>query len=229
MVCEWLYSALIANGAPKEKIVLSRQGVSHQYRERARVGARAEPTAKGRLKLLYLGRWDPLKGIDTVVRALRLVDARAAVQLSIYAASSSPVQSRYEKYVRELARNDARVSIHPMIDQSEIADVMGEHDVLVVPSKWLETGPLVVLEAQAAGVFVLGSQLGGIQELVCDGINGELIELGNLRAWTLAIERLAERNRSQSLPRTVCDVRTMRDVASDMAQVYGGLPTTAPF
>ena len=54
-------------------------------------------------------------------------------------------------------------------------------DVLAVPSQWLETGPLVVLEAFAAGTPVIGSDLGGIRELVSDGRDGLLVPHDDVR------------------------------------------------
>ena len=43
---------------------------------------------------------------------------------------------------------------------------MANFDLLAVPSQWMETGPIVVLEAHAVGTPVLGANLGGIAELV---------------------------------------------------------------
>ena len=100
---------------------------------------------------------------------------------------------------------------------------MARHDALVVPSLWLETGPLVVLEAQAAGLYVMGSRLGGIAELVGDGAGGELVEAGSVRAWTAAIARLAERRASGALPRRPREVRTMAAAAAEMAELYRSL------
>ena len=98
---------------------------------------------------------------------------------------------------------------------------MARHDVLVVPSLGLETGPLVVLEAQAAGLYVMGSHLGGIAELVGEGIGGELVEAGSQRAWTAAIARLAERRANGgALPCRPRAVRTMSTAAAEMAELY---------
>ncbi len=67
---------------------------------------------------------------------------------------------------------------------------MQRYDVLAVPSQWLETGPLVVMEAFAAGVPVLGSNLGGIGELVTSGVDGLLVEPASIVAWRTALEAL---------------------------------------
>ncbi len=60
-----------------------------------------------------------------------------------------------------------------------VADVLARIDVLVVPSIWPENSPLVIHEAFQAGVAVVGSRIGGIPELVTDGVNGRLVTAGS--------------------------------------------------
>jgi glycosyltransferase involved in cell wall biosynthesis len=52
-------------------------------------------------------------------------------------------------------------------------------DVLIVPSLWLENSPLVIHEAFMAGVPVIASRIGGIGELIEDGVNGLLVAPGS--------------------------------------------------
>jgi glycosyltransferase involved in cell wall biosynthesis len=87
-----------------------------------------------------------------------------------------------------------------------------------VPSRWLETGPLVVLEALAAGIPVAGSNLGGISEWIVDGKNGFLVE-PTLTGWTQFIARLS--NGIPPLSDTEPFSRTMANVAREMKTLYG--------
>jgi glycosyltransferase involved in cell wall biosynthesis len=223
VVCQWLRRALIANGAPEHKLVLSRQGVSGAYQEQAWAAAKERPHGSGPLKLLYLGRWETVKGIHFVVRAMRLLADEVDVRLTIHAASNTADDSRYEALVRSLSEGDSRIDIRPMVARQDIAAVMARHDALVVPSVWLETGPLVVLEAQAAGLFVLGSHLGGISELIAKTDEGKLVEAGNPLAWAEAIRSLSIAHKNDRLPHQPRHVRSMREVASDMAELYSDL------
>jgi glycosyltransferase involved in cell wall biosynthesis len=218
-VCQWLYDALKCNGVPEEQLVLSRQGVSPSYREAARgLGKRQEH--RGPLRLLFLGRWDPVKGIDVAVRAVRSLPLNANVRLSVRAVPAAADKGAYETAVRTLAGNDPRIMFGPPVPRSEIAAVMAEHDVLAVPSVWQETGPLVVLEAQASGLYVLGSRLGGIAELVDETNGGELVDAGNAAAWAKSIERLAVVHAKGGLRSSLKPVRTMDAAAADMAETY---------
>jgi len=59
-------------------------------------------------------------------------------------------------------------------ERDAVETVYGEMDVLVIPSIWLENSPLVIHEAFMAGVPVVGARIGGIADLVKDGVNGLL-------------------------------------------------------
>jgi glycosyltransferase involved in cell wall biosynthesis len=222
-VCQWLYAALAANGVPAQKLVLSRQGISPDYLHAARAAAGSRSRRNSVLQMLYLGRWDPAKGVDVVVRAVRSLPSEIAVNLTIRAVPASLEHSAYEESVRAFARDDPRISIESSVARNDLAVTLTSYDALVVPSVWMETGPLVVLEAKAAGLFVLGSRLGGIAELVDEGDADELIQLGNVAAWAKAIERLASRHRHGALPRPSRPVRTMSTVAEEMAALYRSL------
>jgi len=79
----------------------------------------------------------------------------------------------------------------------------------------------VVFEAFAAGIPVLGANLGGIAELVRDGVDGILVAPDDAAAWAAAIERLAEDRRAiDELRARIAPPRTMEAVADDMATLY---------
>jgi glycosyltransferase involved in cell wall biosynthesis len=223
-VCQWLYDALAINGAPKEKLALSRQGIPANFLGAARA-ARAERRRcdSDLLKLVYIGRWHPTKGVDLVVRAVRALPAEAKVQLTLHGLSGGTDEIAYERQIRTQADGDPRLVFAPSLSRNEVAATMAQHDALVVPSVWLETGPLVVLEAQATGLYVVGSRLGGIGELVADGADGELVEAGSVRAWAAAIERLGHRRANGCLSVGQRAVRTMATVATEMAEIYASL------
>jgi Glycosyltransferase len=93
---------------------------------------------------------------------------------------------------------------------------------VVVPSQWMETGPLVVLEAFAAGVPVIGSNLGGIADKVQHGHNGLLVSpWDSEHAWSDALAQAGDRRvLLQQLARCVSVPRSSRTVAAEMATLY---------
>jgi glycosyltransferase involved in cell wall biosynthesis len=105
---------------------------------------------------------------------------------------------------------------------------MRDYDAIAVPSRGLETGPLVVLEAFAAGRPVLGADLGGIAELVSHDVDGLLIAPNNSSIWASAIAELAsDPRRIQRLAAGIRAPRTMEDAAGEMVTLYRGLTTQA--
>ena len=81
-------------------------------------------------------------------------------------------------YARDLRRRARRlpVSFRGPFDRDRLADIYASIDVLVVPSLWSENSPLVIHEAFMHGAAVIAARMGGIPELIDDGVNGLLYE-----------------------------------------------------
>jgi glycosyltransferase involved in cell wall biosynthesis len=218
--CTWVREVLRRNGVPESKLVLCRQGLtghsgSHsspqsdpEYRDVPRV-----------LRLGYFGRLDPTKGVDIVVDALREVP-NAPVRFEIYGIRQ-PGCEAYAAKLEWAAAKDRRIALLPALPADAVGRAMRRCDLVVVPSRWLETGPLVVLEAFAAGTPVLGARLGGIAELVSDQVNGLLVPSQDPGVWAPAIAALATApERVVRLRAGIRPPRTMDDVAHEMAGLY---------
>jgi glycosyltransferase involved in cell wall biosynthesis len=76
-----------------------------------------------------------------------------------------------------LSHDDA--SIHHIVSAEAVLPELARHDACLVPSVWLETGPLAVYEAMAAGLPVIGSRLGCIDERIGDNVDGLLFRPGD--------------------------------------------------
>ena len=99
--------------------------------------------------------------------------------------------------------------------------VLHDVDVLVVPSMWIENAPFIIREAFAAGVPVIASDLGGMAEMVRDGVDGLLFPPGDARSLAACLRRLSTRTacwialapgscpRCRSRPRPPAFVRCM--------------------
>lgn len=229
-VSGWLFDALALNGVPADKLVFSRQGVDAEFAQQAAV-AHHSPRASAGFRLLYVGRCHPVKGLDVLIRAVRAIPPAAPVSLTIHGISAGAEERAYTEEMRRLAAGDARIAIEPPVPRERLVSTLAGATALAVPSIWLETGPLVVMEAKAVGLPVIGSKLGGIAELVREPEDGILLPPGDVGAWSEAIAALARSPAHMSRLTGVTQVRTMSEAAIEMAALYGelgGAPASSP-
>jgi len=232
-VCEWVRDVLIRNGVPTEKITLCRQGIERAALDedgRSKMednGAKASPerfTKERPLRLVYFGRLDPTKGVHVLIEALQLGKS-LPVTLDIYGNSQGESGAAYADRLQKLAIGDDRVEFKASVPSEKVIQTIRGYDAVVVPSQWLETGPLVVLEAFAAGIPVLGSNLGGIAELVNEGVNGFLVNASGAEEWYNALKRLcADSGVLTRVHHSISRPPTMSSVAQTMIDLYQKLP-----
>jgi glycosyltransferase involved in cell wall biosynthesis len=211
-VCRWLAEALLRNGLPPAKLAVCPQGVEPQPTTLRR--ARSGGPVVG-----YVGRYAPIKGIHVLVDAIRRLPPDLALECHIWGSGDGPEAQRYRSALARMAAGDGRIRLHDAAEP--VSRALAELDVLVVPSVWMETGPLVVLEAFAAGVPVIGSALGGIAERVHDGVDGILVPPGDPRALARAIARLArDPGRVARLRQGIGPVRSADQAADETRRLY---------
>jgi glycosyltransferase involved in cell wall biosynthesis len=216
-VSQWVSDVLTRNEVPLEKVTLCRQGVSTPTQARR---SRELLEQAGPLKIAYFGRVDHTKGPDLLGRALNMIP-EVAVKIDIFAILQSAKPNKVYDSLKAHARQDARLALRTAIAPDAVTDTMADYDLIAVPSRWLETGPLVALEAFGAGVPVIGANLGGIAELVRDGIDGVLVAPDDAAAWAAAIRRLVNnRHLIDAMRARIEPPRTMNAVADDMAKLY---------
>ncbi len=216
-VARWLFDALARNGVPEAKLFLSRHGLELGEHSQARLPIRQPGEG---LTVGFLGRWDPVKGLDLLVRAVRRVPDSVSIRLVVHATGDGETERRYRRQVMDLAQGDPRIEFAGPLTRDQILSALAGFDVLAVPSQWLEAGPYVVLEALSVGTPVLGSNLGGIRELVREGVDGWLLPHSDLGAWEQALTRLAG---GQGVARVGRRVRSANEVAVEMATLYHSL------
>lgn len=220
VVCEWLREACLINGLSPDRLVLSRQGVDDGLS--GELSQRRPPHA-GPLRVGFLGRWHPTKGVDVLIKAVRALPMSVELELVIHAVGLGPEEAAYERDMRALAKGEPRITIEPPAPRSDIAGVLSGFDALAIPSQWLETGPIVALEAQAAGLAILGSNTGGIAELVPTNGRNRLLPGADVAAWSRAIAEMAANIDAVRADRTASPVRSMSDAVNDMIGLYEAL------
>lgn len=218
VMSQWVGKALMVNGIPKEKIFLLKHGISDSFADvfKQRVLQSKKPGEP--LRVGFLGRWDRTKGIHILVEAVKSLPQEVPIKLIIHGVESN---NSYREQVINRINNDPRIEVAKQLKRDELGDGFANFDVLAVPSQWLETGPVVVLEAHAYGVPVIGSNLGGIAEKVRHGEDGLLVSAGDPKAWAEAFALLAkDSSLLDKLRQGIQPVRTITMEAADSLTLY---------
>jgi glycosyltransferase involved in cell wall biosynthesis len=211
----WVYSALAANAVPSHKLMISRQAVARALVDQGLQRRQRSPSPE--IRIGFVGRLEHYKGVHILLDAMAQVPRDVAIRLLVAGSGTEPA------YLRRLeaAAQDKRIEFLGAISHDRLPEFLEQIDVLAVPSNYMETGPLVVLEAYAFGVPVMGANLGGIAERIRDGIDGWLLPFDDSRAWAAAMQDAAlNRDKVARFAANVGPSRTMADVASDMASLY---------
>jgi glycosyltransferase involved in cell wall biosynthesis len=138
------------------------------------VDAPAEPAPGGPLRLGVLSRLVPLKKIEAVIEATaRLGEMGIDVETEI--AGTGPAQAELEALAEELG---AGGRVRFLGWREDFAALLSSWHVLVMPSMH-EGFPVAALEAMGAGRAVFASRVGGLRELVADGVTGRLFAAGD--------------------------------------------------
>lgn len=233
---DWSKKLLVLNGVEAGKIRLIRHGVPAPSAggggdrgegiEEASISSRkGAKDAKGvgegetkALRLVFLGRVAPEKGIGVLLEALRLVSTK--VELDIYGIRTDGGSEKDMGYgISDIGK--AKVRWLPPVKPDQVVETIRKYDVLVVPSVCLETGPLVVLEAFAAGVPVMGSRLGGIVEMLRDGVDGLLFDPSSSSDLAEKLSQLPEQ--LKLLKKGVRYPRDNQEVAQEHLKIYQSL------
>jgi glycosyltransferase involved in cell wall biosynthesis len=219
-VCKWIQDLLQLNKVPFAKVVLNRQGLPYQTELLKSPQRPTSSDTEKTIRLLFLGRLDPVKGIEIAIEAIRHQPTTIPITFDIYGVTQAGGDT-YRQHLQTLADDDHRIRFYAPVAPEVVVPLMQGYDGLLVPSTWLETGPLVVLEAFAAGIPVLGSCLGGIAELVTDEGDGLLIAPNDVDAWTKAITWFTQDGSlRQRLTQGVRPPRTTTQVADEMEGLY---------
>jgi glycosyltransferase involved in cell wall biosynthesis len=218
-VSEWVRDVLLINGVPAEKITLSRQGLCHEVSVFTRKDIR-EDRAESGLKVVFMGRISREKGLDVLIQAIKS-DLNLKVTLDVYGTAQGESGRAYEKQILAQAQGDRRIRFRTPVESKDVVSTLRNYDILTVPSQWMESGPMVVLEAFTAGVPVIGSNLGGIAELVKHEVDGFLVHYNSVQEWLSSLRRLiSERDLLMQLRKGVSQPKTAMTVVREMLGIY---------
>ena len=124
--------------------------------------------------LLFLGRLNKIKGLDTLVIAFKQVIEESKNVILVIAGPDDGYLDSLKNLVCSLKISDNVLLVGPLYGDDKLAAYV-DADVYVLPSTY-ETFPVTILEAYACSKPVIASKVGSLNDLVLDGVTGLLVE-----------------------------------------------------
>lgn len=175
--------------------------------------------------LLYVGRFAPLKGLDQLVAAAGQLNQRYPELHLVLAGGDGPSAPTTVEVQRQADSLDMTRRIHFAggIDQDQLPSYYSAADLVVLPSHYESFG-LVVLEALACGTPVAATDVGVVDAVIREGINGTVIAAPDAQSIVSAVDRMLvrldkDRPSRQTLRESVTDFE-WGHIARQTADVY---------
>jgi glycosyltransferase involved in cell wall biosynthesis len=131
--------------------------------ETAGVDVKAQPGGG----VVFAGRLSHEKGADVLIQAASMAGVRVEI------AGEGPEMQNLKEQADRMA--PGLVTFHGRVPLPKVRSLLRSGSVAALPARWYENQPLSVLDAFSCGVPVIGSLLGGIPELIDDGVDGYLV------------------------------------------------------
>lgn len=180
--------------------------------------------------LLFVGRLEPVKGVDVLLRALALARGRG-VDLDLRLAGSGSEEPRLRALAAELGINGNVEFLGGLDEQGVRAELAGCRG-FVLPSRY-EGFPLVLLEAWASGRAVVATQVGAVPRVCRDGVDALTVPADDADALAAALVRL-DTDASLVARLAACGRNRVEELYSDermadaVEEVYRDLRRTTP-
>ena len=202
------------HGVSEEKMRVLHSGIK-TAEELQRIAASTKQKVRNPIIFGFFGPVQPYKGVHVLVDAFNRLPEGSA-RLLVFGTGSSD-------YVSRLIRK-AKPGVEFRGAFDDLATILTEFDVAVVPPIWEDNAPLVVLESQAAGKPIIGADIGGIPDFVQDNVNGLLFKAGDAEDLAKKMRELAASSPLvEYLRQNVTPPKSMREHAADMERVYARL------
>lgn len=210
VVSEWQKSLLILNGFNPESISVCRQSINRENKLKEN-----KLHLNGKIKIGFIGRIVKVKGLHILLEALRNID-HAQFEINVVGIKSVN-EMEYYNSVRTKA-SELGLNWIENLKSSEIFNFLDDIDLLVIPSIFLETGPIVAFEALARKVPVLTFNYGGTKELINEG-NGYLINHSS--EMEMVLQKILD-NRSELYKKSdnIEYVRTSAELYTETINIY---------
>lgn len=167
----YLRNQYIKSGFDENKIIVLSNGIDIKHFSKI---SKQDDNA---IRFTFIGYLGEHKGVQLILNALKLIGDKNNIKINIV--GDGHLRNSLESYVKEEKLNKY-VKFWGKIENKDIDTVFAQTDAYILPSMWPENQPVSITEAFASKVPVIGTELGGIKELVKNNRTGFLFPLGNV-------------------------------------------------
>lgn len=172
-------------------------------------------------KLLFVGRIIPLKNIELILEACRIVNEKGdfKVALSIVGGESPDQEEYYKTFLKQLQKYDFVEYLNKISDKTELRDIYRGADAFVLPSK-AELFGLVYLEALSQGLPVIYSKNSGISSYLANSNVGVKLKVTDAVALSEAINEVYSNYDTYVIPQEFIESFDWGNISEDLYQLY---------
>lgn len=181
-ITKWETPYLLDRGVKKEKIAYIPNGLPEEFFKQKKSNEKND--------VLFLGRIAPIKDIETLIKAVKELPE---ISFSIVGSAEKQYLERLNCIIKAGSLPNVRI-YPPIYDLKRKIRLIDEHNVFVLPSK-REAMPQALLEAMARGKICISSKTDGAKELIENGKNGFLFNIGDSSALADLIRKNLQGNR----------------------------------
>ncbi|MHA1974477.1 MAG: glycosyltransferase family 4 protein [Candidatus Hodarchaeales archaeon] len=178
---------------PDQKIKLIYQGIDIARftlnPERSVKAKKNFPLKESSPIIACIGSLEERKGHKVLFQALLKLKKTNYPKIHLLVVGDGPKEDMLKAQVKTMSLED-NVTFVPFMKETEL--IYARSDIIVLPSLYKEGLPNVLLEAMAMGKPVIASNVGGVAEVLKDGVNGYLVEAGKVKQLVKAILKIAE-------------------------------------
>lgn len=183
----FMRSKLIEGGWPEGKVVFLQNFADDAILDRA-ANAGADATDRENPYLLFLGRLSAEKGVDTLLRAFDIALPSLPQDMRLVVVGDGPDAAEFKALASSLGCA-SRIEFAGYQTGGALQSFVERASLAIASSRWRENMPYSIVEAFAAGTPVVGTDIGGIPELVYEGKTGFICEPGGVQSMADAISR----------------------------------------
>ena len=214
----FLRGRFIEFGMPPEKIIYSDNGMDLSLFKDIK------KTRSDKVRFGFIGTLIPSKGVHVLIKAFnRIKGNKAALKIYGKAPNNNGIFDYHDR-IKGMARGNRNIRFTGAFHNKDVARIFSEIDVLVFPSIWPENSPLTIQEAIITKTPVVASDIGGIPEMVKDGVNGLLFTPGDIYDLRQKLEYIIQNpNFLHRWREGIPEVKDIEDNARELEKIYSSL------